>query len=116
MLVEWSQLVLPSVFCAVAMRVDEPITVSVVNEVYRRTPKDLADKARWLGEFVQDVIERVPQLGPRAAYAKQAIRDTLIEHRHYIHEHGEDMPAIADWSWGGTAPLNGTASTESDNV
>ena len=58
MLVEWSQLVLPSVFCAVAMRVDEPITVRVVNEVYRRTPKDLADKARWLGEFMQDVIER----------------------------------------------------------
>jgi xylulose-5-phosphate/fructose-6-phosphate phosphoketolase len=66
--------------------------------------------------LVQDVIERVSKLGPRAAYATQAIRDTLIEHRHYIHEHGEDMPAIADWTWGGTAPLSGTASTEADNV
>ena len=27
-----------------------------------------------------------PQLGPRAAYAKQAIRDKLIEHKQYIAE------------------------------
>ena len=31
--------------------------------------------------LVQDVIDRLPQLGSRAAYAKQAIRDALIEHR-----------------------------------
>jgi len=30
--------------------------------------------------LVSDVIDRVPKLGPRAAYAKQAIRDKLIEH------------------------------------
>ena len=32
--------------------------------------------------LVGDVIDRVPQLGSRAAYAKQAIRDKLIEHKH----------------------------------
>ncbi len=50
--------------------------------------------------LVGDVIDRVPQLGARAAYAKQAIRDRLIEHRLYIQEHGEDMPQIQQWRWG----------------
>ena len=34
--------------------------------------------------LVSDVIDRVPNLGARAAYAKQAIRDKLIEHKEYI--------------------------------
>ncbi|TPV92972.1 MAG: phosphoketolase family protein [Myxococcales bacterium FL481] len=47
----------------------------------------------------EDVIERVPHLGPRAAYAKQAVRDRLIEHREFISTHGADQPEIADWRW-----------------
>ena len=31
--------------------------------------------------LVRDVIDRVPKLGERAAYAMQAIRDKLIEHK-----------------------------------
>ena len=50
--------------------------------------------------LVSDVIDRVPQLGPRAAYVKQAVRDKLIEHKLYIAEHGEDMPEIQQWQWG----------------
>ena len=50
--------------------------------------------------LVQDVIDRLPQLGARAAYAKQAIRYALIDHKEYIHEHGEDAPEIRDWRWG----------------
>jgi xylulose-5-phosphate/fructose-6-phosphate phosphoketolase len=49
--------------------------------------------------LVADVIDRVPKLGPVAAYAKQAIRDKLIEHRQYIHEHGQDLPEIREWMW-----------------
>jgi xylulose-5-phosphate/fructose-6-phosphate phosphoketolase len=41
----------------------------------------------------------VPGLGPRAAYAQQAIREKLIEHKQYIAKYGEDMPEIRDWSW-----------------
>jgi len=48
-----------------------------------------------------DVIDRVATLGPRAAYAKQAIQDKLIDHKRYIHAYGQDMPEIRDWIWGG---------------
>jgi xylulose-5-phosphate/fructose-6-phosphate phosphoketolase len=67
--------------------------------------------------LTQDVIDRVPQLGARAAYAKQAIRDKLIEHKQYIAEHGDDMPEISGWTWGqqGASSVRVT-STEADNV
>ncbi len=51
--------------------------------------------------LAQDVIDRVPSLGARAAYAKQAIRDKLIDHKNYIRKYGQDMPEIRDWTWGG---------------
>jgi xylulose-5-phosphate/fructose-6-phosphate phosphoketolase len=67
--------------------------------------------------LVQDVIDRVPKLGARAAYAKQAIRDKLIEHKQYIDEHGEDMPEITGWTWGQYEGSAGRgSSTEADNV
>jgi xylulose-5-phosphate/fructose-6-phosphate phosphoketolase len=50
--------------------------------------------------LVEDVIDRVPLLRAKAAYAKQAIRDKLIEHRQYICRHGDDMPEIQQWRWG----------------
>jgi xylulose-5-phosphate/fructose-6-phosphate phosphoketolase len=51
--------------------------------------------------LVIDVIDRVPYLGPSAAYAKQALFQKLVEHQQYIAEHGEDMPEIRDWKWSG---------------
>ncbi len=49
--------------------------------------------------LVADVIDRVSKLGPKAAYAKQTIRDKLIEHKQYIANHGEDLPEIRNWKW-----------------
>ncbi len=67
--------------------------------------------------LVQDVIDRVPQLGARAAYAKQAIRDKLIEHKQYIAEYGDDMPEVSSWTWGQQQAAAGrSSSTEADNV
>ncbi|HEY7531430.1 MAG TPA: hypothetical protein VH681_01455, partial [Nitrospiraceae bacterium] len=64
-----------------------------------------------------DVIDRVPQLGSRAAYAKQALRNKLLEHKQYIAKYGEDMPEITDWQWGqGSSGARRRSSTEGDNV
>jgi xylulose-5-phosphate/fructose-6-phosphate phosphoketolase len=59
------------------------------------TPFDMAvlnDLDRF--HLVMDVIDRVPQLGSKAAYAKQAMRDKLIEHKEYVTKYGQDMPEV----------------------
>jgi xylulose-5-phosphate/fructose-6-phosphate phosphoketolase len=50
--------------------------------------------------LAQDAIDRVPKLKKIGAYAKQAIRNKLIEHKQYIAIHGEDLPEVEDWKWG----------------
>ena len=65
------------------------------------TPFDMAvmnDLDRF--HLAGDVIDRVPSLGSRAAYAKQWIRDKILDHKSYIRKHGEDMPEVRDWKWG----------------
>jgi xylulose-5-phosphate/fructose-6-phosphate phosphoketolase len=52
--------------------------------------------------LVADVIDRIGLRGSQADYTRQALRDKRIEHRHYIAEHGEDMPEIRQWKWTGT--------------
>ena len=63
-----------------------------------------------------DVIDRVPKLGARAAYAKQAIRDKLMDHKQFINRYGDDMPEITGWRWGQEARAGAVHSTEADNV
>jgi xylulose-5-phosphate/fructose-6-phosphate phosphoketolase len=66
--------------------------------------------------LVGDVIDRVPKLGERAAYAKQEIRDRLIDHREYIRRYGDDMPEIKNWTWGRQGAAAGATSTGGDNA
>ena len=49
--------------------------------------------------LVSDVIDRVPGLASRAAYAKQFPRDKLLDHKAYIEKHDENMPEIREWRW-----------------
>ena len=66
--------------------------------------------------LVNDVIDRVPQLATRAAYAKQAIRKRLFDHKLYIQQHGDDMPEIRDWRWSGSASASPKRDTSADNL
>ncbi len=49
--------------------------------------------------LVIDVIDRLPGLSTAGAYLKQKLQDKLIEHKHYINKHGQDMPEIRNWQW-----------------
>jgi xylulose-5-phosphate/fructose-6-phosphate phosphoketolase len=49
--------------------------------------------------LASDAIDRLPQLGSRGAYVKQALHEKRIEHKQYIATHGDDMPEIRDWRW-----------------
>ncbi len=58
--------------------------------------------------LVQDVVDRLPQMGTQGAYLKQLMQDKLIEHKHYIDQHGQDLPEIRDWKW--SLPRQNTSS------
>src|SRR5207253_3204167 len=53
--------------------------------------------------LVIDVIDRVPGLGPPAAYLRQRMVDERLRHRAYTREVGDDMPDVRDWVWPGSA-------------
>jgi xylulose-5-phosphate/fructose-6-phosphate phosphoketolase len=49
--------------------------------------------------LVVDVLDNVERFAGKGAYLKQTMHDKLIEHKHYIDEHGEDLPEIRNWKW-----------------
>jgi xylulose-5-phosphate/fructose-6-phosphate phosphoketolase len=49
--------------------------------------------------LVIDVIDRVPDLGERAAPLRQEMVDARLRARIWTRQHGEDQPEIRDWSW-----------------
>jgi xylulose-5-phosphate/fructose-6-phosphate phosphoketolase len=49
--------------------------------------------------LVMDVIDRVPDLGERAALLRQEMVDQRALARAWTREHGEDMPEVRDWKW-----------------
>jgi xylulose-5-phosphate/fructose-6-phosphate phosphoketolase len=50
--------------------------------------------------LVIDTIDRVPETGDKGIYLRQQLKDKLVEHKHYIDKHGQDLPEIRDWKWG----------------
>jgi xylulose-5-phosphate/fructose-6-phosphate phosphoketolase len=49
--------------------------------------------------LVENVVGRLPQLGHRAAYVAQEMRDSKLRHKQYICRHGVDLPEVLEWTW-----------------
>ncbi len=49
--------------------------------------------------LVVDVIDRVPGLADKAAHLRQEMVDRRLAARAWTREHGDDDPAIRDWTW-----------------
>jgi xylulose-5-phosphate/fructose-6-phosphate phosphoketolase len=65
-----------------------PFDMTVLNEIDRL-------------HLALDVIHRVPKLQKTSAGQERFLHNRLIEHKLYIDEFGDDMPAIRDWKWPG---------------
>src|SRR6187402_906588 len=64
------------------------------------TPLELAmlnETSRF--NLVIDVIDRVPSLRVKGAHIKEEMKNAIIDHMNYAHEHGTDRPEIVNWTW-----------------
>ena len=46
-----------------------------------------------------DVVDRVPKLKNLGGHFKQLLRNKLVDHKQYIHQHGIDLPEVVNWKW-----------------
>ena len=49
--------------------------------------------------LVVDVVDRVPGLAASGAHLRDEMEQARLEARAWTREHGEDLPAIRDWTW-----------------
>jgi xylulose-5-phosphate/fructose-6-phosphate phosphoketolase len=49
--------------------------------------------------LASDVVHRVPRLQRVGGHFQQFVRDKLVEHKRYVHEFGDDLPEIKNWTW-----------------
>ncbi|WP_454111022.1 phosphoketolase family protein [Leifsonia shinshuensis] len=65
--------------------------------------------------LVIDVLDRVPGLAAREAAFRQEMVDARLHARQYTRDHGEDIPEVAEWRWGGGARSTRIDTTGGDN-
>ncbi len=66
--------------------INTPLELAILNQIDRFN-------------LVIDVIDRVPQLGSRAAYVRERMRDEIIDNLAYAHSEGMDKPEVVNWTW-----------------
>jgi xylulose-5-phosphate/fructose-6-phosphate phosphoketolase len=66
--------------------INTPLELAILNQIDRFN-------------LVIDVIDRVPQLGSRAAYVKERMKNEIINNLQYAHDQGIDKPEIVNWKW-----------------
>jgi xylulose-5-phosphate/fructose-6-phosphate phosphoketolase len=82
------------------------------------TPFDMCvlnDMDRY--RLVLDVIRRVPRLHDLTEAATQKFTETRQRHKLYVSQHGEDLPEVRNWRWGGatSGKVSSSLDTGSDN-
>ncbi|MGF1587814.1 MAG: phosphoketolase [Pleurocapsa sp.] len=66
--------------------INTPLQLAIINQIDRF-------------DLVIDVIDRVPQLGSRAAHVRERMKDEIIDNLAYARKHGMDKPEISNWQW-----------------
>lgn len=66
--------------------INTPLELAILNQIDRFN-------------LVIDVIDRVPQLGSRAAYVRERMRNEIINNLAYAHIEGMDKPEVVNWKW-----------------
>ncbi len=55
-------------------------------------------------DLVQDVLDRLPQLGATGDHLRQRMRDSLVEYTLDVDTHGVDLPETRAWQWNPPEP------------
>jgi xylulose-5-phosphate/fructose-6-phosphate phosphoketolase len=67
-------------------------------------------------KLVMDVIDRVPGLASTQGQLRQEMQDARYRARTYTREHGEDIPEVTEWAWGGSSASGAYADSGGDNA
>ncbi|WP_411699771.1 phosphoketolase [Conyzicola sp.] len=67
-------------------------------------------------KLVIDVLDRVPGLAEKEGSLRQAMQDSRSRARAYTRSHGEDIPEVTEWSWGGASSASVFSDSGGDNV
>jgi xylulose-5-phosphate/fructose-6-phosphate phosphoketolase len=88
-----------------------------IEEGTTTTPFDMVmlnDLDRY--KLVIDVLDRVPGLAEREGSFRQSMQDARSRARAYTRSHGEDIPEVTEWSWGGKSSASAFSDSGGDNV
>ncbi len=66
--------------------INTPLELAILNQIDRFN-------------LVIDVIERVDKLGYKAVHVRERMKNAILDHLAFAHEHGMDKEEITNWKW-----------------